>query len=119
MGFRRKTAEQKEAPKQSSNSKVADKGSKGKSDFVKFATLMRTKDGERTFVSFNDPTDDKYAKFEEILVDGRKVKAISTSSVEEVLERLVKAGHLTEDQAQERLNKTPETIIGEVTFILE
>lgn len=121
MGFRRKTAEQKEAPKQSSNSKVADKGSsRGKSDFVKIGTLMRTKDGEKTFVSFSDPeTDGKYAKFQEILVDGRKVKGISTSSVEEIVERLVASGHLTEEQAQDRLDKTPTTIIGDVTFILE
>lgn len=125
MGFRRKTAEVKQETKQA-ESNVKGKASadrntlKGKSsDFVKFGTLMRTKDGERIFVNFNNPDEDKYAKFSEILVDGRKVKSISTSSVEEIVERLVASGHLTEEQAQERLNKTPETILGDVTFILE
>ena len=122
MGFRRKTQQTESKHQQSSgSSKDSSKGKQGSKsgNFVRVGTLMQTKDGSKVFLKITDPSEDKYAKFEEITVDGRKVKGVMTDTVEEVLERLVKSGAITEEQAEDRLNRTPDTILGEVTFILE
>lgn len=125
MGFRRNKGKQVEEKAQSVKGKTTSSASKGKSsNFIRIGTIMSTKDGEKVFMSLINPEEDQHAKFQSlILVDNegndRVVTGMYSSTIEESLQRLVKSGHLTEEEAEERLKKCPETVLAEVSFIVD
>lgn len=75
-------------------------------------TIMRTKDGEKVFLSLNP-------NFKgEITVNGRSIDKVYTEHPFDRLERLVSDGKISEAVAQERAEKVPDTILGNVTVKL-
>lgn len=107
MSFRRRTKE--EATKPSSSKQQSSGGSR---KYVKLGAILEKKDGG-FYLAF--PKDEEI----EISVNGEVAKYINIEDPTAKFERFVESGKMTEEEAQESVDKIPEFVIFEVTAVIE
>lgn len=95
---------------QTTTPKAKSKG--GNSNFIKLGAILEKKDGG------------VYLKFDtnstaEITVNGKPLKSFQLEDPTAKFDRMVNAGKMTEDEADEAANKIPTYVLYEVTAVVE
>lgn len=117
MSFRKRTAPAVEKPRvEKEPAKPANKPqAKGKSTFVKLGAIIEKKDGG-AYIKLDGG---KEGILPEIEVDGKRVTGFQLEDPTAKFERMVNAGKMSEEEAEEKASKIPSYVLFEITAITE
>jgi energy-coupling factor transporter ATP-binding protein EcfA2 len=119
MSFRKRTAQAVEQPKVEKDptpTKNAVKPqAKGKSTFLKLGAIIEKKDGG-AYIKLDGG---KEGILPEIEIDGKRVTGFQLEDPTVKFERMVNAGKMSEEEAEEKASKVPSYVLFEITAITE